>query len=737
MSRLLLVSNRLPVTVKSEGGQLTVNPSAGGLATGLKGPHEKSGGLWVGWPGDVSKLTEAQRVQLDTRLSELRCVPMHLTVAEVNRYYEGFSNRVLWPMFHYLLDRIPLHSRDWESYRKVNEKFADLVAQQYREGDLIWVQDYQLLLVPGMLRSRLPNARIGFFLHIPFPSSEIFRILPWREELLAGMLGADLVGFHTLTYVRHFVNSLSRIMGIPTAVDRVKHGGREIRVAAFPMGVDARAFAQLAEDPEVLAQVQDIRTQAEGQKILLGIDRLDYTKGIPRRLLAVERLLEREPALRGKLRFIQVAVPSRTRVDEYEAFRQQVDELVGRINGAHGTINATPIHYLYQSFGEKQLTAMYRAADVMLVTALRDGMNLVAKEFVAARTDDDGVLVLSEFAGAASELGEALVVNPYDVDHIANAIQQALDMPEEERKLRMSALRRRVNEFDVHLWAQTFIDTLEQTQKHEKEPPPRFTAAADLAEVLRKMAQAPELSLLLDYDGTMVSFVGLPELATPGEPLRRLLSELAALPGTHVHVVSGRKREQLDKWLGDLPIGLHAEHGLWTRMERGHDWVPARDVPVEWKEQVRPLMAQFSRMVPGSFIEEKTASLVWHYRMAEAEFGALQANELFLHLTQSFANVPVEVMPGDKVIEVRPHGISKALVVPQIQARGAADALTVALGDDRTDEDMFAALPENGLAIHVGAKASIAPIRLPDVAAARRLLETLVGERLLFRKAQK
>ena len=304
MSRLLLVSNRLPVTVNQDGEKIAVAQSAGGLATGLKGPHEQSGGQWIGWPGDISKFSESQRQQVRQQLDALRCVPVDLSQQEVNRYYEGFSNRVLWPMFHYLLDRIPLHSRDWETYRQVNEKFADLTAKHYQEGDLIWVHDYQLLLVPGMLRQRLPDARIGFFLHIPFPSSEIFRTLPWRSELLEGMLGADVVGFHTLSYARHFANCLLRVLGVPTEVDRVKYRGREIRLGAFPMGIDAQAFATCAESEEVQGLVQSIKKRAEGHKILLGVDRLDYTKGIPRRLLAVERVLDRNPSLRGKLRMV-------------------------------------------------------------------------------------------------------------------------------------------------------------------------------------------------------------------------------------------------------------------------------------------------------------------------------------------------------------------------------------------------------------------------------------------------
>jgi trehalose 6-phosphate synthase/phosphatase len=729
MARLLLVSNRLPVTVRTEGPALHVSPSAGGLATGLRGPHQQSGGLWLGWPGDVSGLDEAQRATVEARLAELRCVPMHLSVAEVNRYYEGLSNRVLWPLFHYLLDRVPLHPRDWDSYRAVNEKFADLTVKHHQPGDLIWVHDYQLLLVPGLLRERLPEAKIGFFLHIPFPSTEIFRILPWREEILHGLLGADLVGFHTLTYARHFANALLRIIGVPTEVDRVKYRGREIRIGAFPMGIDAQAFSARADLPEVNAQAQEIRQQAEGHHVLLGVDRLDYTKGIPRRLLAVERLLEREPALRGKLRFIQVAVPSRTQVEAYEQFRHQVDELVGRVNGAYGTINSTPIHYLYQSFNEKQLTAMYKAADVMLVTALRDGMNLVAKEFVASRTDEDGVLVLSELAGAASELGEALIVNPYDVDQIADAILQALEMSHEERALRMRALRTRVSEHDVHHWAASFIKALKNTRGAPAEPVHKLSTQDELGEVMARIREAGRLVLMLDYDGTLVSFVGLPELATPGEPLRDLLRRLAAAREVALHVVSGRKREQLAKWLGDLPAGLHAEHGLWSRPGPGREWAMVREVPVEWKDQLRPILAQFSQLVPGSFIEEKTASLAWHYRMAEAEFGVHQANELYVHLTQTFANVPVEVLPGDKVVEVRPHGISKALVVENILARESPGALAVAFGDDRTDEDLFGALPPDGISVHVGPKPSIARYRIADVAMVRRLLEEIVRAR--------
>jgi trehalose 6-phosphate synthase/phosphatase len=417
----LIVSNRLPVKACVVDGAVRLSETAGGLATGLGPYHQGSDGLWIGWPGDVSRMTPDQRQTLERQLRERGIVPVALTRDHIDRYYHGFSNRVLWPSFHYLIDRIPVDAAGWDAYCQVNEAFADAVAREYRKGDTVWVHDYQLMLVPELLRARLPEARIGFFLHIPFPSSEVFRILPWRRQILNGLLGADLVGFHTFAYLRHFVASLLHVEGVEPDIDRVRVADREVHLGVFPMGVDAERFAALAETPEVDARVRDIRRDAGDRRIVLGIDRLDYTKGIPRRLHAIERLLMRAPDRSDQVRFIQVAVPSRGEVDSYQRFKRQVEESVGRINGAHGTLSSSPVHYMHQSVSQTELVALYRAADVMLVTPLRDGMNLVAKEFAASRVDEDGVLILSEFAGAAAELDGALTVNPYDVDAVSTS----------------------------------------------------------------------------------------------------------------------------------------------------------------------------------------------------------------------------------------------------------------------------------------------------------------------------
>jgi trehalose 6-phosphate synthase/phosphatase len=733
MARLILVSNRLPVTVQLEHGELSVVRSTGGLATGLRVPHERSAGTWIGWPGDVSRLSEPQRAALDEKLAELRCVPLHLTTHEVSRYYDGFSNAVLWPLFHYLLDRIPPTSQEWDVYRAVNERFADTIANEWRQGDVVWVHDYQLTLVPAMLRQRLPGARIGFFLHIPFPASEVMRILPWRDQVLEGMLGADLVGFHTFTYRSHFSSAILHILGIPTQGEVIRVDDRHIRLGVFPIGVDAKQFGRLAEHPDVLRDVATIRAEARGERILLGIDRLDYTKGIPRRLLAFERLLEREPRWRGKVRLVQIGVPSRDKVPSYQEFRRQVDELVGRINGSFSTVDWVPIHYVHRPLTEREVVALYRAADVMLVTPLRDGMNLVAKEFVTSRPDEDGVLVLSEFAGAAAEMGEALQVNPYDIEAMAQAYDDALTMPDEERRLRMGALRARIGARDVQAWAQGFLDALESVEDRGVLGQVTLTSHEEIEAVTGRLAAARRLLLFLDYDGTLVPFARAPDLAAPDGELRELLRGLASLPSVAVHVVSGRRRETLDRWLGDLPIGLHAEHGYWSRSGPSESWTSPSQVSIAWKTGVRRVLEEATAVTPGTLIEDKTASLAWHYRMAEPQLGADRADELWHRLERRIEGEPVELLRGEKVIEVRSVGVHKGAVVGRVLAAtgraGAHAPVIAAMGDDATDEDLFRALPAEAVTISVGFRPSSARYRVSRPRAARALLASLLRRR--------
>jgi trehalose 6-phosphate synthase/phosphatase len=468
--RLIIVSNRLPVTVRSEHGHLRITPSSGGLATALGRVHYLRQGEWHGWPGDLSRATTADRRVIGSQLAAIGCVAVHLTAAEVAHFYDGFSNGVLWPLLHYQIDKVRLDAEhDWTVYREVNQRFAERIAERLEPSDLVWVHDYQLMLVPSMIRELCPRARIGFFLHVPFPASEVFGILPWRNELVNGLLGADLVSFHTPGYRRNFCDAVARTTGSKIVAGSILHGGRSTRTASHPIGIAFSEFDSGARAPDILEEAAHLRDGARGRKIILGVDRLDYTKGILRRLLAVERLLERSPALREKILFVQLAVPSREKVDSYAELRKQVNELVGRINSQYGSPTSAPIQLLYRSISREHLLALYRAADVMLVTPLRDGMNLVAKEYVAARSDEQGVLVLSEFAGAATELHEAICVNPYDLGMVAHSIKVALSMPPEEQRARMVSLRERVRTGCVERWVDDFLRDLEKNDAAAEE----------------------------------------------------------------------------------------------------------------------------------------------------------------------------------------------------------------------------------------------------------------------------
>jgi trehalose 6-phosphate synthase/phosphatase len=721
--RILIVSNRLPVTARADEGGVRLGPASGGLATGLRSWQERTNGLWIGWPGDVSGFTMDQRTDLEDQLVRRGIVPVYLSQEDIERYYDGFSNRVLWPLFHYLIDRVPVDATGWDAYSQVNAAFAEVVAREYRPGDTIWVHDYQLMLVPALLRERLPSAVIGFFLHVPFPSSEVFRVLPWRRELLNGLLGADLLGFHTFAYMRHFLTSLLHVEAVEAEIDRVRVGDRDVRLGVFPMSVDAAAFASLAQDPDVQLEADAIRRDAGGRQIVLGVDRLDYTKGIPRRLHAVERLLEREPDLRDRIRYIQVAVPSRGEVDSYQKFKRQVEERVGRINGKCGTLRSTPIHYIHRSVSMRHLVALYCAADVMLVTPLRDGMNLVAKEFVASRIDEDGVLVLSEFAGAAAELDGALVVNPYDVEAVAENIQRALTMPSAERRAHMRMLRRRVQAHDVHAWAAGFIRQLRELRPGPGAEPQRQERS--LSSALAAAQRTGALRLLLDYDGTLVPLARSPELAAPDEDLLRLLEQLSTWPGIEMEIVSGRPRDTLEKWFGHLQVPLWAEHGFWHRLGAGAAWAAAAPISPDWMKRIQPILEQFTASTPGARLEIKSAALAWHFRGAQREFGRRQAQELRMLLGDALSNQPLDVLEGKKVIEIRCRGISKAVVAHRTNS--GPERTTIAFGDDRTDEDLFRALPESSITVAVGQRLAGATHFVEDYRAVRQILRALAG----------
>lgn len=716
---MIIVSNRLPVSISTAAGEHKLVPSSGGLATALSEIHERGQGHWVGWLGESSKLPADALARLREQAAAQRLVPVRLSASEVSLYYDGYSNAVLWPLFHYLLDKVHIEaSAEWRAYVQVNQRFAEAVAAVMSPTDTVWIHDYQLALVPALLRKRFPGARIGFFLHIPWPSSDVFRILPSRIEILTGLLGADLLGFQTESYRQNFFQSASEVLGIDFETENLSWEDRRVRVGVYPIGIDVAKFTR--SSPEVDAMVSDIREKTAGKKVLLGVDRLDYTKGVPRRLLAVARLLEREPRLRDRIHFIQLAVPTREKVEAYSELRRTVNELVSRINSHHGSATSSPVQLLYRSVSHDQLLAFYRAAHVMLVTPLRDGMNLVAKEYVASRVDDHGVLVLSEFAGAAWELPTALTINPYDVVAFSSSIARAMFMPEEEQRARMTKLRDAVHQQSVQKWAADFLRDLSDTTPSL---PMASSMAADIEEASRRLREASHRTLLLDYDGTLAPIVEQPSLAVPDQPLLRLLNDLATMSNTTVHVVTGRSQESIEPWLGALPIWLHVEHGLRSRKADGI-WLPAVYERPEKLDVATTIMERVAARTRGTMVEAKVASVAFHYRRANAYVANDAVDALRAELKEALGP-EIEILEGHKVLEVRLRAVNKRAAVQLALADAPLNTLPLAIGDDRTDEDMFAALPESAISIRVGKGQSIAKLHLESPAQVIDFLQQL------------
>ncbi|MFW6599325.1 alpha,alpha-trehalose-phosphate synthase (UDP-forming) [Propionibacteriaceae bacterium Y2011] len=462
-SSFVVVANRLAADrMVLPDGSSDWRTSPGGLVSALAPVMRKNQGAWVGWHGAADEVVEP------FRYDGLQLVPVPLSSDDVRDYYEGFSNGTLWPLYHDVVEFPEFHREWWDAYVSVNRRFADMAAQTAKRGAVVWVQDYQLQLVPKMLREQRPDLKIGFFLHIPFPPVELYQQLPWRKEILAGLLGADLVGFQLPGGAQNFVRLVRNRLGLQTQRDRIVHpDGRDTRAKAYPISIDSRGFETLASEQSTRYRAEQIRTDlGEPRTIFLGVDRLDYTKGLKQRIRAFGELFAEGQLDPQEATFVQVATPSRERVEQYRTLRDEIDRLVGRINGDIGTIGRPPITYLHNSYPREEMAALYRAADVMVVTPLRDGMNLVAKEYVACRTDNTGALVLSEFAGAAAELKQAWMVNPYDINGMKDAVLGAHRASSAERSRRMRAMRKQVFEHDIDRWADRFIADLTEISQN-------------------------------------------------------------------------------------------------------------------------------------------------------------------------------------------------------------------------------------------------------------------------------
>lgn len=725
---MIVVSNRLPVDYEQgPDGETRWKSSPGGLVTALEPVMRDADGAWIGWTGVADR--EFEPFEHDG----ISIIPVPLSADELEEYYEGFSNDTLWPLYHDVIASPSYHREWWEAYVRVNRRFAEAAARAASDEAVVWVQDYQLQLVPRMLREARPDLVIGFFNHIPFPAYGIYSQLPWRRQVIDGLLGADVIGFQRSADAGNFSRAVRRLFGYTTrgTIIDVPDGRDETRrVVArhFPISIDAAGFEEIARRPDVQERAREIRESlGNPQTIMLGVDRLDYTKGIRHRMKAFGELLRDGRLSVQETTLVQVASPSRERVETYRQLRDEIELTVGRLNGDYSTLGHQAIAYLHHGYPREEMVALYLAADVMLVTALRDGMNLVAKEYVACRFDDDGVLLLSEFTGASDELRQAVLVNPHDIEGLKDAMVEAVRMPKRERARRMRALRKRVRDNDVANWSARFLETLTGSGIIRPGVPDPLRAA------LARIAETERLLVALDFDGTLAPLVDRPEDARATVRARAAIERLATADDTRVAIVSGRALESLNQ-VASPPDGtlLSGSHGVELQLDAGVATIDLRDAELAKLERLSTIVEEVADGAEGAWIERKPAGLALHTRRLNSKVGTALQQAARERVVGELIGITVRT--GKAVLEFAVRSSDKGESLTRLRQHVGATA-AIYIGDDVTDEDAFAALDVDDVGIKVGQGKSVASYRVRSTEDVAEVLERLADARDAAREA--
>lgn len=726
MGKIVIVSNRLPISYKKVDGELAMSRGGGGLATALSTYATSNKSLWIGWPGIANEeLTDDDRDCIIRELKKYNCYPVFLTRDQLNKFYNGYSNGVLWPLFHDMApDKNEINEKNWNAYREVNKLYATITHKLAKEDSLIWVHDYQLLLLPEMLRVKRPKGKIGFFLHIPFPNATRMLKIPHADKLLRGVIGADVVGMHTPSYVQNFLGCCAQTKIGRVGTEKIALSYRIVRVTDFPISIDYESFSKATQTREVALEYKKLQWQYRGKKVILMSDRMDPTKGLLERLTAYRTLLEQSPDLHGKIIMTMIAMPSRGEIETYRALREKIEKLVRDINSQFGTSKWQPIDATYDNIPFAHYAALYKRADVAFIAPIRDGMNLVAKEYLASAPNHEGVLVLSETAGAAEELRDAVLVNPKKPKTLVAGLKTALTMPRSELRRRTANMQRHIKHFDVNHWVDSFVGSLQKPVGSSRLLHRTYKITIPKQDAL--LAQyhlAKKRLLLFDYDGTLSPIVKHPEDAFPTANLKKLLTRLAGDSANEIVIISGRSKKDLEGWLGDLPIALAAEHGAFFRRKDGKNWHNTVSGVETWKDKIAELFAYYAELTPGAKVEQKECAVVWHYRNASPYFAQKHLVVLRRIIVPIAERYNLRVKEGKKVLEVHPAEIHKGRVSQEWLIHD--HDFVMAIGDDTTDEDMFAAAPPDAWTIKVGRGSTKANYRLPDVPAVLQLLRKL------------
>ena len=710
MGRWIIVSNRLPFSYNAQTNKLI--PSSGGLVTAIRGIKTTEPIVWVGSIPDNIPRSLLQNTNEKTVCYSSARIPEKL----YEQYYNGFCNDVLWPILHYESELVRFNPQMWESYIKVNQIFSDHICKIAKKDDVLWIHDFHLFLVPKMIKKQRPDLKIGFFLHVPFPSSEIYRQLPCREEIVDSLIYADLIGFHDFSYLRHFGSCVYNLLGIHSSLLEIRKAGHICKLGVYPVSIDTEELHRLGNDSKTKKNIKHYNLNLNDKGYILGVDRLDYTKGIVYKLKAYQQLLEDHPELIGKIQLIQVAVPSRTQVKEYVALRHEVEKLIGEINGKYSTLNYIPIHYIFQSIKTHELMALYRSSEVLFITSKRDGMNLVCLEYIAAQSERrPGVVVLSEFTGAASTLGHALLINPYNIQKTSETLFNAITMSLEERKFRHHIMYNYLKGYTATDWANSFVNHLINKQTPLRQDAINLSES-NAIKTLQKKLHPHKKIIFLDYDGTLVPIKQRPEQAILDSKTKKALAIISSQKDTEVVIVSGRPVNFLQQQLKGIPLYFAGEHGgkfYDYHHKKWHNLVTTNKY--QWYQQALNIITTYAKRTPNSFIEKKNFAITWHYRNSPTDFAQFQARKLVIDLEASLHNLPVSVITGKKVVEVKALEANKGYFANWFYERYVNhNEMIMAIGDDRTDEDMFETLNKRGITIKVGDKENSIATHLID-----------------------
>jgi trehalose 6-phosphate synthase/phosphatase len=719
--RLVIAAYRLPFKFKkTKKGYLTMQNS-GGLVSAMLALSENfrketTGGfnekiVWTGvgdnLPDDFS-MTKFENKYFDLN-------PVYLSQHLNELFYGGFCNDLIWPLFHYFPSYSVFDTKYFAAYMEANQSFCKEMVKLIKPGDFIWVHDYQLMMLPEMIREKVPEATIGFFLHIPFPSFEIFRLIPrkWREAIINGMLGADMIGFHTHDYTQHFIKSVKRTTGLECRQNFIYTSNKTVKADAFPIGIDYNKFHDACLSNRVMSEKQKIKKYLSSNKLIFSVDRLDYSKGLLLRLKGYETFLEKYPGWHSRAVFNMVVVPSRDNIEKYKDMKREIESTVGRINGKYSTLSWRPIIYQYKSLMFDEMVALYDLSDVGLITPLRDGMNLVAKEYIACQIENKGVLILSEMAGASSELNEALIINPADNLEMAEAIFKALEMKPEDKNIRLERMQKRISDYNVFTWAFDFFSQTIDIKKQQDLTRILYLNNQIKEKIISDYRMAENRIFFLDYDGTLVSFARFPEMATIDNKTLEIINTLAENPKNTVVIISGRTREFLERQFKDVNVTLIAEHGYFIR-KPGMDWEATIITDLHWKDIVLPILEEYVNRCNGTFLEEKSGSLAWHYRNADTDYAQLRLHELRDDLSEIIRHkTDFEILEGNKVLEIKSGKYDKGQAV-NILMRDKYFDFILAAGDDKTDEALFKTLQGKAYTIRIGNYPSIAKYNISD-----------------------